>query len=777
MPHTNSVKSIYRKILAWQNNRAQSVLKDLPAVAEVNGLGRWIRLTLIAPVVVASSPNALSHGVGPSVDLPISWDIPQIGAPQISGIVTLGDARHLILQGKECLVGSNFYFNVRDEFAFDIDEDVKLTLEFAPTDSGTNIEVVYEKNGASDTGRHTISTSKTAESGWQTESIVLQKARFAGTGEMGSDFSLFAASQSGSTSQSDQLAYPEFTLCGISLVRSDRTPHSIAYGNLLLQVLDETNQATPTRVGIYDQNARMPLPSEDAVPVRQMMAISRVIQFPGLREMPGLPNVGRDPWPTGNVNPSAFYIDGRYGARLPVGRYELVVGKGPEYRYARRNFIVQPNKSVSVTVHLKRWDNLNARRWYSGEDHIHYTRESSKDDRSLLIMAQAEGLNVANIMQMGNVANIYFSQYEWKAVTDPHKLTYVLVPGQEDPRTSHRGHTLQLNLRSAVHNPPRYLAYEQVFRSVHNQGGLTGYAHVLRNPDWHHVRRGLALDVPDGLVDFVEVMQDGTAGTGTWFDYLNLGYKLVPTAGSDYPFHGFQPGTVRNYVKVDDPFTPQKWFDALKEGRTFVTSGPMLNVKVNGREPGGDVHVKSGDLLLIRAQAAINPDLGLLDRIELIEQGEVVKTVAPKKGARQIRLHWDVPAKHGTWYVLRASGRSSKEHAASVALSAPIYVRVNGENFWKPTAVPEIVSRIKEDLVGVLRYDSMDGTEPDETSRINAEQWESQKSVLAERVRKANVTYDALAKSANEVMASSTTPRRRRSDVNLFDRASSSGAN
>lgn len=707
---------------------------------------RWVGVMALTLLLVVPSPRILGHNVGPAGEQLLSWH-----TSQISQVLTTAGApgREATLEGKDCLVGGGFYFNVRDEFAFDIDEDVQLTLEFALSDGGPNVDVEYEENGVSSAVRHLTLPNRVAGNRWHTETLVLERARFASNGEFGSDFSIRGVSRPDGISQSW-----EITVCGVSLQRSYRTPRPAAYGNLLLQVVDETNRATPARVGIYDQRDRMPLPSEDAVPVRQLMGVSRVVK---LNRYPTSSIPRSDHWPF--ANQSAFYIKGHYGARLPVGRYDVVVGKGPEYRIARQSFTVRAQETVPVTVPLSRWDNLRGKGWFSGEDHIHYTRESAEDDRSLLLMAQAEDLHVANIMQMGNAANIHFCHYDWKIVTDPRNSASILVPGQEDPRTNHRGHTLHLNLKEPVRDPSRYLLYEEVFERVRAQGGLAGYAHVW-DQDTFNARRGLALDVPLGLVDFVEILQMAASHTHTWFDYLNLGFKLTPTAGTDYPYHPFQPGAFRNYVNVGTRFTPLAWFEALRQGKTFVTDGPMLDVVANGQGLGSELNLKSGNPIVIRVKASMNPDLGLLDRLELIEQGEVVRTASSKEGSNELRLDFDVPARHGTWYVVRAFGQPSAGYAAAVVVSAPIYVRVDGESFWKPQAIPEIVSRIKQDLDGLLHYEPED-TEGWETQEISASQWDSQKPVLAERIRKAKAAYDKLVASAQADMASNGPSRLR----------------
>ena len=113
----------------------------------------------------------------------------------------------------------------------------------------------------------------------------------------------------------------------------------------------------------------------------------------------------------------------------------------------------------------------------------------------------------------------------------------------------------------------QFFSYHKVFEASHAQGGVSGYAH---HGQLFNGRRGLALDVPFGLVDFIEVLQGGRLDAAAWYPFLNLGFKVSPAAGSDYPYFGPSlPGAERYYVKLDRPF------DARRVVR-LVQSGPRL---------------------------------------------------------------------------------------------------------------------------------------------------------------------------------------------------------
>lgn len=71
--------------------------------------------------------------------------------------------------------------------------------------------------------------------------------------------------------------------------------------------------------------------------------------------------------------------------------------------------------------------------------------------------------------------------------------------------------------------------------------------------------------MPFGLVDFIEVLQGGRLNTEIWYTFLNLGYRVLPVAGADFPYFGpTLPGVERTYVRLDGPFSADAWFAAFR---------------------------------------------------------------------------------------------------------------------------------------------------------------------------------------------------------------------
>jgi hypothetical protein len=381
------------------------------------------------------------------------------------------------------------------------------------------------------------------------------------------------------------------------------------------------------------------------------------------------------------------YANGRYAVSVPPGTYEVIATRGPEYRHLRRRVEVAGSDVAHVELRFERWRDLPAEGWWSGDAHIHIARGDVGDEAALSI-ARAEDLHVANLLAMGNIGAQYFDQPGYGLDGRVGRDGYNLVSGQEDPRTGRRGHTVHLNIAERARNVNRYFLYHELFERLRAGGSLSGYAHV--GSDWFGESVGLALDVPFGIVDVVEVLQAYRLRIQPWYDFLNLGFRLTPIAGSDYPYVD-PAGAVRFFVGIDGPLTPDAWFDAIRAGRTFVSNGPMLSLHVGAATMGGAAEIEPGESLLLHAEADVNPDLDELQRLELVVHGEVV---AVADGPGRVEVEHRLIPEAGCWVAARAVGSNN-----TVAHSAPVYVTVGGaKHTWHAPSVPDIVDRMEAQL-------------------------------------------------------------------------------
>ena len=241
------------------------------------------------------------------------------------------------------------------------------------------------------------------------------------------------------------------------------------------------------------------------------------------------------------------------------------------------------------------------------------------------------------------------------------------------------------------HNDTRY----SLFDAVHAQGGLTGYAHVAWAIQLYRKGReetfatwDSTINVPRDKVDFLEILQFRLLGLEDYYDFLNLGYKLTASAGSDIPW-GNTIGEVRMYVYTGPNFTADAWFDSMKAGRTFVTNGPMVELAADGVPVGGEVKVGKNVNLRIKARAWAPPSIGAPKTLEIVSHGRVIHSVeSHNTSTQELKADFSLKVEASQWIAARVTSQNG-----ALAHTSPVYVIVDGQNFRNQKDLPELVAR------------------------------------------------------------------------------------
>ena len=657
-----------------------------------------LRRILIIPVLLVAGPVAIGHEFqGAHGTVTVDWNLANISRVLSSGYgdsfgteawARRGFPEVVSIDGRQCVDGTYFLFDVDDDYAFDIDEPVRISV-LVDRSSSAGFRISYDQNGVAENSRAIEFPG--SGSRWHRHEVTLDRARFANRGESGADFTIAAPD---GTWFGDPDGDHRIVLCDVVVERSGLTASPAGLGRLRLAVTDGDGP-TPARLGLYDASGRMPLPSESALTIRNYEDRTRQVF---LRET----HATIAPWP--HENRYFFYADGVYEADVPAGSYTLVVSKGPEFAIETRNVEIAAGETTLVEVPLPRWIDMPSKGWYSGDDHVHMARTAA-DNAEIATLMRAEDVHVTNLLQMGNPFDTHFGQYAFGEEGRYREGRHALVSGVEDPRTAVRGHTISLNIAEVFRPEDRYLRYDRIFAEYRRQGGMSGYAHVAGR--LFNVERGLAIDVPLGAVDFVEVLQDGVLETDLWYEFLDLGFSLVPTAGSDFPYLS-APGGERNYVHVGERFSIDRWYEKLRLGHTFVTNGPILEFAVNGRPMGSTIEVDKGETVRIRASAALNPDMDRLSRLELVMHGEVVDAIDNVSAGNALVMERDLVIERGAWLAVRAFGSEQ-----AMAHSAPVYLST-GNGFEKPEAVSELARRM------IARLGEFESVEADPEQELEA---------------------------------------------------------
>ena len=416
-------------------------------------------------------------------------------------------------------------------------------------------------------------------------------------------------------------------------------------GILEIRVVDAEGVAVPARIELLDEGGEAHV-AGDALTINTECF---VVPYPdwasSLQRSQSIDN----PY----VGTRQFYVDGAAHALLPPGRYRLTASRGVEYRVASAEAEVTAGTTTRIELAPERWIDMPASGWFSADDHLHITRIRREDDARIGTWMRAEDLHIANLLQMGNAAQFDITpQYAFGDAGVYRAGETQLVSGQEHPRTHVLGHTIVLGAEAAIDRRDSYTIYRGFWEEAMRLGGAAGYAHWGAG----HARDGLAIDAPSGLLSFIEVLQYDLPYFEVWYELLNLGARLAPSAGTDYPCIPSIPGRERFYTRVEGRPTRAGWVDAVRRGRTFVTNGPILDFDVGGAGIGDELRLASPGEIRIRGRARFDPARDDVRELELVRDGVVVAKADTRPTPGEIALDLSLPVQESGWFALRASG-------------------------------------------------------------------------------------------------------------------------
>lgn len=378
------------------------------------------------------------------------------------------------------------------------------------------------------------------------------------------------------------------------------------------------------------------------------------------------------------------YIDGRCEGWLPRGDVLVDVARGFEYQPLRERAHIEPGQQ-ELTVRLTRSVDMAAEGFYSGDTHVHFL-----STRGAHLEAAAEGLNVVNLLQ-AQWGHLFTSTEEFSGEpsVDRRGETFVYV-GQEN-RQHTLGHLGLLGLRRPImpwssDGPDEAelggnleTTLSRWADACHEQGGTVVIPH-FPSP----YCEGPALIVT-GRSDAVEWLLQERRGHREYYRYLNLGYRLPLAGGTDKMSSDTAIGLCRTYVRIpDEPLTYDSWCRNLKAGRTFITTGPLLDLQVEGAAPGDDVNLpEGGGTVDVRARVrSIFP----VHSLEIVVNGEVVARTDGGSTGRSLSIREPIAVDRHSWIAARCGGPDyfgGGRHVDSwerpiFAHTSPVYVGVGG---------------------------------------------------------------------------------------------------
>ncbi len=413
--------------------------------------------------------------------------------------------------------------------------------------------------------------------------------------------------------------------------------------------------------------------------------------------------------------------------KLPVGIYLLSASRGPEYSLDQKVVEVLKGESLDIVFVIDRV--VDTSKLLSIDPHLH-TQNSL--DGSLLIPERiksviAEGVDAAVATDHNYITDYYptlkkLGLNKYLAVISGNEVTHNGVihfntyPLKTQPKEENNGaidpraeEASLLFEASRKKNPEALL---QVNHPRSKKYGYFTYYHLDQESAAH------VLNTFDLSFDVLEVVNgpyrhnSDRVAVKDWLNLLNRGYYFPLVGSSDsHATDTEEPGYARTYVYYEgEKGEKLNWpavLESIKKGRSFASTGPIIELMINGKYTCGDSFTAEKEKIQISLQVQSAPWVAV-DEVRIIVNGERKMIFPVRTKEEQIQkfhqkinvelrrdsyIAVEVLGKKSLYPVVQRFSRKSDLDDAVLpyALTNPVFIDVDGNGKFDPP-LPEKIN-------------------------------------------------------------------------------------
>ncbi|MGH9720369.1 MAG: CehA/McbA family metallohydrolase [Bryobacteraceae bacterium] len=378
----------------------------------------------------------------------------------------------------------------------------------------------------------------------------------------------------------------------------------------------------------------------------------------------------------------SFHTEGAYTVDVPPGTMTIEAVHGFDYQPASKTVVAPAAKAAEeVTISLEPKTKASAKGWYSASTHVHmnYGGNLRNTPDNLRRMANAEGMD-AIMNLVANKDNRILDHRFFGRDTG-------MIHFGEEYRPPFYGHVFFLALKDHLISPfttgyegtgieSLYPSNTDMFRKARAQGAITGYVHAFygdADPLDKDLGGGKAfpVDAALGTVDCLEWSGSSRSSLRVWHQARNLDLKVAPVGGEDSISNLHRTkliGSVRTYAHIGSGFELSSWLDAVRAGRTYFSTGPLLDLRVNGKLPGETVTLNAAGKVKIEAWVE---SIAPLSTIVIHRNGDVWKKLPGTGTFRE-----EVEVSESCWLSLYVEGPPFRYLDAEFPQAATNVIRI-----------------------------------------------------------------------------------------------------
>lgn len=416
---------------------------------------------------------------------------------------------------------------------------------------------------------------------------------------------------------------------------------------------------------------------------------------------------------------SYVYSGGSYSLRVPAGTVRVMAAHGLLSPVQEAALELKPGEQRTIRLTLTPLWDAGAAGYLTGDHHFHlnYGGPYQVRPEELAQLMRAEQLDLATPL-VANLGNRLQDLALWqqfgvgpKLITDGQTAgPQPLVAFGHEVRSHFLGHLGLISIPTPAWPwfwGPGYpvqagldIPNSDLLQWTRQSGGIGSYVHPVVAPKPLSAEAPATaiplMLVPDAVLGDLDTLEvaclwsDEQATSEVWHQLLNLGLPVALSAGTDAMVNltrNMAVGTTRLYVYSEAnaalmqrlPYEAfSTYLAALKAGQSFVSTGPILDLRVAGQRPGQVIRTPGSTVDWTLTVASTVP----LSRIELLVNGEVVQTLpVPSQFPARQELQGRLTLPSGGWVAARAVGKLTQWPAMDsypFAHTSPIWLGTQG---------------------------------------------------------------------------------------------------
>ncbi len=417
---------------------------------------------------------------------------------------------------------------------------------------------------------------------------------------------------------------------------------------------------------------------------------------------------------------------------LPVGTYLVSASRGPEYSIDQRVIEIIADSPCELVLQVERV--VEKPGLLSLDPHVHTIfSDGTVSVASRLQSLIAEGVEMA-IATDHNVVTNYLpvlARLGWEKeltvlcgseVTMPDMLHFNLYPLSYQEKEERKGTIEPVGEKvSSLFAASRAKSPGGIIQVNHPRAGTLGY---FNNYQLDLLSAAQVRESFDFGFDLLEVMNGASPLSSNavalqdWLHLLNRGrfYPLVGSSDS-HTIDGGEPGYARTYVLYDrpkeEPIDVQQVLKAIRQGKCFASTGPLVDFRVNGQYTFGDTVSLTPGPVTLKLKVWSAPWIEV-DEVRILSNGErrLILPVKEKRGDI-VKMEEEVvlQIKEDTAVVVEVIGKTSlypvlqqpsdsgrlRDAALPYAITNPIFIDTNGDGQYNHPW-PGNIEEVKQDL-------------------------------------------------------------------------------